>query len=55
MSTYKLELESWGPQTGRRFVEVGPGTYKRTGEGQQVEVKLRAGTLGLPWYYVDEP
>ena len=55
MSTYKLELEPWGPQTRRSFVEVGPGTYRRAEEGQQVEVKLRAGRLGLPWYYLDEP
>ena len=43
MSTYQLELEPWGPQTERSFVEVGPGTYQRTGEGQQIEVKLRRG------------
>jgi hypothetical protein len=51
-TTYKLDLSSWGPKAGTNELNVSSSTYKQIQAGQTVHLKLKAGSLGVQWYYL---
>jgi hypothetical protein len=50
--TYYLTLKPWGPRTEAKGVTVTKEEYEATEKGDTVNVYLRQGLLGTPWFYV---
>jgi hypothetical protein len=51
---YYLELERWGSQEDNKDIVVAKSTYDNTTEGNSVNIYLRNGLYGIPYYYLDE-
>jgi hypothetical protein len=51
-STYYLKLAPWGPQKITEDVTVGRELYQQASPGDQVQVSLQKGWLGIPWLVV---
>jgi hypothetical protein len=51
-TTYNLRLAPWGPLSEPEQVAVPRHLYERTEPGDEVQVELRPGRLGVPWYTV---
>lgn len=50
--TYTLEVTPWGPCAQKCSVEVDSLTYRRADVGGEIQIHVRAGRLGMPWYEV---
>lgn len=53
-TSYYLHLASWGPESGVTEVTVPSSLYELVPRGATVCIYLRAGTLRIPWYVVDQ-
>lgn len=51
-TSYELELEPWGPRTAPNRLRVNRYTYDPIERGNVVEIVLRPGALGVPWYFM---
>jgi hypothetical protein len=51
-TTYRLDLNSWGPKASTNELDVSSSTYKQIKTGQTVQLNLKMGALGLRWYYL---
>ena len=51
-TTYYLVLNPWGPRTKPERVTVTQYEYETTDEGETVEIYLKRGQLGVPWFFV---
>jgi hypothetical protein len=51
-TTYYLKLKPWGPRTEAERVSVTKVEYEATDKGDTVDIHLRQGLLGTPWFYV---
>lgn len=51
-TSYYLELSPWGPRKESKEVTVSSSMYDRTRQGDSVDVRLRNGALGIPWFTV---
>lgn len=51
-TTYYLNLKPWGPRTEPERVSVTRDEYEATDKGDKVDIYLRQGLLGTPWFYV---
>ena len=52
LTTYYLELTSWGPQPEIDEVSVVNDLFNRIEVGDQVTVYLQKGKLEIPWFFV---
>ena len=50
-TSWYLNVGAWGGYDERKLT-VGRDLYESVGEGETVTISLRAGMLGIPWYYV---
>ncbi len=51
-TSYYLNLDAWGQYTEPDDVEVSPDLYNAEKEGDMVNVYLKSGYLGIPWFWV---
>jgi len=51
-SSYHLKLSPWGPRKQAKEIEVSRTVYRRYKTGDSVQVKVRSGRLGIPWFEV---
>ena len=51
-TTYYLNLKPWGPRTETERVSVTQNEYEATNKGDIVDIYLRQGLLGTPWFFV---
>lgn len=51
-NSYYLQLSPWGPRRTEQEVDVGRLVYERHGIGDKVDVIVRQGRLGIPWFRV---
>jgi len=45
-------LDKWGPRTKPEDVAIPGSLYRKTQPGDSIDVYVKKGTLGIPWYFV---
>ncbi len=51
--TYYLKVNPWGHHYDNEEISVSLSDYESTNIGNKVEIDLKEGLLGIPWFYVD--
>ena len=49
-----LKITPWGPQQDATEVKVSKGLYDRAAIGEEIQVRLFPGKLGVPWYRLND-
>ncbi|OPY06030.1 MAG: hypothetical protein A4E66_02305 [Syntrophus sp. PtaB.Bin001] len=49
---YFLKLSPWGPRTKEEKITVEKSVYDRSKVGNKIDVAVRNGSLGIPWFYI---
>ena len=49
---YYLNLNPFSPGKDQKEIEVSPSTYAKYNLGDNIEVELKKGLIGIPWYYL---
>ena len=49
---YYLNLNPFSPGQDQKEIEVSPSTYAKYNLGDNIEVELKKGLIGIPWYYL---
>lgn len=52
---YYLELSPWGSRQETEDVSVNTSLYEKMKVGEMVDVNVKEGLVGIPWYFVREP
>lgn len=50
--SYYLKLSPWGPKNVQQEVDVGKRVYEKRRVGDHVDVVVRQGKFGIPWFFV---
>ena len=52
ITSYYIELKPWGAETEIDEVSISKGLYEMLVVGEMVNVSLKEGTMGIPWFSV---
>lgn len=51
-TSHYLNLSPWGPRTAREEVDVGSRLYDSRRVGDSVDIVVKQGRLGIPWFFI---
>jgi hypothetical protein len=53
--SYRLYLDPWGPLPDLNNIDVNQQMFNRIQSGDTIQIALKQGALGAPWYFIAQP
>ena len=53
-TSYYIKVMPWGHHYDTEEITVDYQKYNRVAVGETVEIDLKNGLFGIPWYYIDK-